>query len=115
MDKQPKQETKHKKYKKQKIDTYVSVEDIKRLKAICEKYEFRSIYQLLQYLVHCFLRVADPENDPIVEPIPDEIREMFIPYEEYGNENEYFVLNYDRKDIVYKNQPRSGLFRTPKK
>ena len=65
------------KYKKQKIDTYVSVEDIARLKMICVKYDFKSIYQLLQYLVHCFLRVADPKNDPIDEPLPIEIDEMF--------------------------------------
>ena len=68
----------YKKYKKQKIDTYVSVEDVSRLRLICEKYGFNSIYQLLQYLVHCFLRVADPVNDPIDEPMPIEIEEMFI-------------------------------------
>lgn len=67
----------YKKYKKQKIDTYVSVEDVSRLRLICEKYGFNSIYQLLQYLVHCFLRVADPINDPIDEPMPTEIEEMF--------------------------------------
>ncbi|RGP17273.1 hypothetical protein [Parabacteroides gordonii] len=67
----------YKKYKKQKIDTYVSVEDVSRLRLICEKYGFNSIYQLLQYLVHCFLRVADPVNDPIDEPMPIEIEEMF--------------------------------------
>lgn len=73
----------HKKYKKQKIDTYVSVEDINRLKSICKKYGYNSIYELLKYLVHCFLRVADPENDPIDELVPDEIREMFISPKEY--------------------------------
>lgn len=68
----------NKNYSKQKIDTYVSAQDVERLKMICTKYEFNSIYQLLQYLVHCFLRVADPDNDPIDEPIPMEIEEMFI-------------------------------------
>ena len=66
-----------KKYKKQKIDTYVSVEDVARLRLICKDYGFNSIYKLLQYLVHCFLRVADPVNDPIDEPMPIEIEEMF--------------------------------------
>lgn len=66
-----------KKYTKQKIDTYISVQDANRLKSICEKYGFKSTYQLLQYLVHCFLRVADPANDPIDEPIPQEIEDMF--------------------------------------
>ena len=72
-----------KKYRKQKIDAYVSVEDIARLKRICKESGFKSTYQLLQYLVHCFLRVADPANDPIDELVPDELREMFISPQEY--------------------------------
>lgn len=87
MDVQQTPETKHKKYKKQKIDTYVSVTDLNRLNTICKKYGYSSIYQLLQYLVHCFLRVADPDNDPIVEPVPDEIRSMFISPKEYARLN----------------------------
>lgn len=66
-----------KRYRKQKIDTYASKEDVARLKSICAKYGFKSIYQLLQYLVHCFLRVADPVNDPIDTPLSIEIKEMF--------------------------------------
>ncbi|MBK5721463.1 hypothetical protein JGH11_11320 [Dysgonomonas sp. Marseille-P4677] len=31
----------------------------------------------LQNTIYCLLRVADPENDPIIELIPDEIRDMF--------------------------------------
>jgi hypothetical protein len=72
-----KKEVEKKKYRKQKIDTYASVEDIARLKLICEKYGINSIYKLLQYLVYCFLRVADPQNDPIDEVLPIEIEEMF--------------------------------------
>lgn len=87
MDVQQTQETKHKKYKKQKIDTYVSLEDLARLNMICKKYGYGSIYRLLQYLVHCFLRVADPDNDPIIEPVPDEIRSMFISPKEYARLN----------------------------
>ena len=75
-----------KEYKKQKIDTYVSLEDVARLKAICEKSSFNSIYQLLQYLVYCFLRVADSQNDPIDEPIPDEIYSMFSINSEWEKE-----------------------------
>lgn len=79
-----------KKYKKQKIDTYVSVEDVARLRLICEKYGFNSIYQLLQYLVHCFLRVADKDNDPIDEPMPIEIEEMFTHNSEWEKRNYSF-------------------------
>lgn len=74
MGKQPEEKNK---YKRQKVYTYLSLKDIFRLKRICADYGFKSIYQLLQYLVHCFLRVADPANDPIDEPIPQEIEDMF--------------------------------------
>lgn len=66
-----------KKYKRQKLYTYASEQDIVRLRSICEKYSFNSIYQLLQHLLHCFLRVADPVNDSNDTPIPIEIEEMF--------------------------------------
>nr|DAM03160.1 MAG TPA: hypothetical protein [Caudoviricetes sp.] len=72
-----KQSEDKKNYTKQKIDTYVSIQDITRLKSICGEYGFKSIYQLLQYLVYCFLRVADPDNDITTEPLPIEIEEMF--------------------------------------
>lgn len=72
-----KKEAKRANYGKQKVDTYISYSDLSRLRNICAKYKFKSIYQLLQYLIHCFLRVADPENDPIDEPVPVEIEEMF--------------------------------------
>lgn len=48
-----------------------------RLKIIREKYGFSSNYEICKYLMHCFLRVADPDNDPIMEPIPEEIESMF--------------------------------------
>ena len=74
-----------KKYKKQKINTYASVEDINRLTIICEKYGYNSIYKLLQYLIHSFLRVADRENDPIDDQIPIEIEEMFTDNSDWEN------------------------------
>jgi hypothetical protein len=63
--------------KKQKIDTYVSEEEVARLRLICEKYGFRSIYQVLQCLVSCFLRVADPVEEASGKPLSAEIEEMF--------------------------------------
>ena len=104
MEKQPKNQTK---YTKQKIDTYISAQDANRLKSICEKYGFKSTYKLLQYLVHCFLRVADPDNDLIDEPIAPEIEEMFTnnadwetrKHSKYSHEGMYMHQKPDQRKI----------------
>lgn len=49
----------------------------KRVEAIRDKFGFKSIYEISQYLWACFLRVADPDNDTSVEPVPEEIEMMF--------------------------------------
>lgn len=72
-----------KKYRRYRVQTYVSPTEMKRLESICEAYGFKSTYQVLQYLVHCFLRVADPQNDPIDQPLPLEIEEMFTKNSEW--------------------------------
>ena len=64
------------------IKTEVSVEYAKRLDEIVEKYNFRSRYQVLQYLVKCFIRVADPQ--PTDEVVPADIEEMFEGYQTYN-------------------------------
>ena len=64
------------------IKTEVSVEYAKRLDEIVEKYNFRSRYQVLQYLVKCFIRVADPKPDD--EVVPADIEEMFEGYQTYN-------------------------------
>lgn len=53
------------KYNRQKIDTYVSVEENEQLKNLCRAYGFSSSYQLLQSLVRCFLSVANPAEQII--------------------------------------------------
>lgn len=63
---------------KKKLHTYINMEDIERLEVIKVKFGFKSTYQILQYLTQCFLRVADPENDPILDPVSDEIQDMFF-------------------------------------
>ena len=63
------------------IKTEVPVAYAKRLDEIVEKYNFRSRYQLLQYLVKCFIRVADPKPDD--EVVPADIAEMFEGYQTY--------------------------------
>lgn len=67
----------YKKKKAKKIFARLAPEAYDRLTDIMKKYGFRSEYQILQYIVACFLRVADPDNDENEEPIPDEIADMF--------------------------------------
>lgn len=73
----------HRKYKSQKIYTYVSHEDVKRLQDIASTYGFKTVYSLQKYLVDCFLRVVDPANDTDQDPVPQAIAEMFIHPREY--------------------------------
>ena len=61
------------------IKTEIPKEYMRRLDEIVEKYNFRSRYQLLQYLVKCFIRVADPQPDE--EVVPADIEEMFEGYQ----------------------------------
>lgn len=60
-----------------KIGSRVSLETYKRLDEIKEKYGFSSVYEIIQGLIHCFLRVADPEVDQQSEPVPYDIEQMF--------------------------------------
>ena len=64
------------------IKTEIPKEYMIRLDEIVEKYHFRSRYQLLQYLVKCFIRVADPKPDE--EVVPEDIAEMFEEYQTYN-------------------------------
>lgn len=59
------------------IKSRVTAADFNRLCMIKEKYGFRSVYEILNYLVRSFLRVADPDNDTLADPLPVEIEEMF--------------------------------------
>lgn len=102
--------TEKQKYNKQKIDTYVSVQDAIRLRSICKKYGFKSIYQLLQYLVHCFLRVADPENDPIEKPLSKDIEEMFTSNEEWEMRT---MTNASHEGMNITQKPDQRKYQTP--
>ena len=64
------------------IKTEIPKEYMKRLDEIVKKYNFRSRYQLLQYLVKCFIRVADPQ--PTDEVVPKDIEEMFEGYQTFS-------------------------------
>lgn len=65
-----------------KIVARVDGSQYKRLSQIRDKFGFRSNYEIIKYLVSCFLRVADPkpEEEAEKEPLQDEIREMFYDY-----------------------------------
>lgn len=60
-----------------------------RLVTIRDKYGFNSNYEIIQYLVGAFLRVADPDNDTSVEPVPEEIEMMFENFSESEKHFEY--------------------------
>lgn len=60
------------------VKTRLLPEELNRLDGIIKKYQFKSRYQLMQYLVRCFLKVADPKGD---EFVPKDIEDMFDGYE----------------------------------
>lgn len=72
-----------------KIFSRISRYDYGRLENIRRKFGFKSNYQIMQFLLHCFLRVADPENDLQMEPLPEEIKEMFGDLSEMEKHFEY--------------------------
>lgn len=60
-----------------KVYSRVTPETYRRLDEIKAKYGFNSVYEIMQGLIHCFLRVADPEADQQSEPVPYDIEQMF--------------------------------------
>lgn len=60
-----------------KVNTRVTPETYRRLQAIARAYGFRSVYEILQSLIHCFLRAADKEHDQQAEPLPYDVEQMF--------------------------------------
>ena len=51
-----------------KVQSYISKDDNEALERIVKKYNFKSRYQVIKYLIDCFLRVADPAKPK--EPMP---------------------------------------------
>jgi hypothetical protein len=99
-----------KKYRKQRIYTYLSVEDIGRLRLICKEYDIKSIYRILQYLVNCFLRVANPVNNTDDESLPVEIEEMFTGNAEW-EKHEY--SKYSHTEMNIRQKPDQRKIKTP--
>ena len=69
--------SKRKNVQYKKIFSRITLYDLHRLQQIAKDYHFSSVYELNNYLVHCFLRVADPQNDNEMEPVPVELKKMF--------------------------------------
>lgn len=49
------------------IKARLTPEELSRLDGIVKKYQFKSRYHLLQYILQSFLRVADPEPEDVTE------------------------------------------------
>ena len=92
-----------------KIFARVSLEDLHRIEQIKKKFGFKSNYQILQYLLYCFLRVADPDNDPIDEPVPSEIEEMFTNFTEF--EDKFYVT--PRRDYQVERKKKKEEVKQP--
>lgn len=101
--------------KKKKIQTFgkivarIDLDSFKRLSEIRDKYGFSSNYEIIQYLVACFLRVADPEHAEEYEPVPDEIQDMFADFSQA--EKHFEFVKPKRKIPQYKLDEIQGQFR----
>lgn len=73
-----------------KIPVRIDLDQWRRLDKIRIDYHFRSTYEIMQYILSCFLRVADPMPcDDEEEILPDEIKEMFSDLSEAERHFEY--------------------------
>jgi len=93
-----------------KVYSRVTPETYRRLDDVKGKYGFRSVYEIIQSLVHCFLRVADPEQDVQIEPVPYEIEQMFSDLSESEKHVEFVkpkrgtskTLNHESESHIHK-------------
>lgn len=79
-----------------------------RASRIRDKYGFKSIYEMSQYLWGCFLRVADPEHEDNPTPVPDEIESMFCGFSDSEKHFE-FVKPKRAKNIESLNNSKHNL------
>ena len=52
-----------------KVPVRIDPKQWERLDEIRKKFKFKSNYEIMQYILSCFLRVADPDNDTEIEPV----------------------------------------------
>ena len=83
-----------------RIYSNVSEKDYDKLNRICSMFGFKSIYQLMQVLVRCFLRYADHGSDP--EPseysMGKEIEDMFDDMMEPLERTKYYTTYKGRRE-----------------
>ena len=83
-----------------RIYSNVSEKDYGKLNRICSMFGFKSIYQLLQVLLRCFLRYADHGSDP--EPqeysMGKEIEDMFDDMMEPLERTKYYTTYKGRRE-----------------
>ena len=89
-----------------KIPVRIDLEQWQRLDKIRADYHFRSTYEIMQYILGCFLRVADPTPKDDDEVLPDEIKEMFSSLSEAERHFEY--MKPKRKLPQYKVDEMNG-------
>ena len=82
-----------------KVYTQVTIDDYKRLQAICNDYGFTSIYQLLQTLMRCFLRHTGHVPEPEEYSMGNEISEMFEELMEPEERQKYYATYRGKKEI----------------
>ena len=84
-----------------RIYSNVSEADFAKLNMICAMFGFKSIYQLLQVLLRCFLRYADggvAEEDPEEYSMGREIEDMFDDMMEPIERTKYYTTFKGRKE-----------------
>lgn len=83
-----------------RIYSNVSPRDYERLNRICKLFGFKSVYQLLQILLRCFLRYADHDSELIPKPeysMGKEIEDMFEDMMEPMERQKYYSTDKGRK------------------
>ena len=83
-----------------RIYSNVSANDYAKLNMICKMFGFKSIYQLLQVLLRCFLRYAGVEKEPDTEEysMGKEIEDMFDDMMEPIERQKYYTTFKGRKE-----------------
>lgn len=83
-----------------RIYSNVSEIDYIKLNRICAMFGFKSIYQLLQVLLRCFLRYADQgsEPDPQEYSMGKEIEDMFDDMMEPIERQKYYSTYKGRRE-----------------
>ena len=90
-----------------KVPVRIDPKQWERLDEIRKKFKFKSNYEIMQYILSCFLRVADPmPGDDEEEVLPDEIKEMF--YDLSQAERHFEYVKPKRKLPQYKVDEMNG-------